>query len=82
MRKYIVMNTPDGGFQADVVCPDSLPTSAAVIQEIFGLNADLRATYDEIAAQEYLAISPEHLRRLELGAQTQRVCSNVRPPRL
>lgn len=68
MSDTITVNTPDGGFQAYVARPATLPAPAiVVIQEIFGVNADLRQTCDELAAQGYLAISPDLFWRLEPG---------------
>lgn len=68
MSEYITVNTPDGSFQAYVARPDTLPAPAiVVIQEIFGVNLDLRDTCDELAAQGYLAVSPDLFWRLEPG---------------
>ena len=68
MSKYIAVNTPDGSFQAYVARPAVLPAPAiVVIQEIFGVNADLRETCEELAAQGYLAVSPDLFWRLEPG---------------
>lgn len=68
MSEYITVETPDGSFQAYVARPDTLPAPAiVVIQEIFGVNLDLRDTCDELAAQGYLAVSPDLFWRLEPG---------------
>jgi len=68
MNEYITVATPDGSFQAYVARPDTLPAPAiVVIQEIFGVNLDLRDTCDALAAQGYLAISPDLFWRLEPG---------------
>jgi carboxymethylenebutenolidase len=68
VSKYISVKTPDGSFQAYVATPSVQPAPAiVVIQEIFGVNADLRATCDELAAQGYLAVSPDLFWRLEPG---------------
>jgi carboxymethylenebutenolidase len=68
MNKYITLSTPDGTFQAYVGRPSVLPAPAVVvIQELFGVNADLRDTCDELAAQGYLALSPDLFWRLEPG---------------
>lgn len=68
MSTYITVNTPDGDFQAYLARPKTSPAPAiVVIQEIFGVNADLRETCDELAAQGYLAISPDLFWRLEPG---------------
>jgi carboxymethylenebutenolidase len=68
MNKTITIETRDGGFSAYVAQP--AVTSApviVVIQEIFGVNADLRDTCDELAHQGYLAISPDLFWRIEPG---------------
>ena len=68
MGAYITVDTVDGSFQAYVARPDRSPAPAVVvIQEIFGVNADLRATCDELAAQGYVAISPDLFWRREPG---------------
>jgi carboxymethylenebutenolidase len=68
MDKYITVDTPDGSFRAYVARPSVASAPAiVVIQEIFGVNADLRATCDELAAQGYLAVSPDLFWRMEPG---------------
>ena len=68
MSESITINTPDGSFKAYVARPAVQPAPAiVVIQEIFGVNADLRQTCDELAAQGYLAISPDLFWRMEPG---------------
>jgi carboxymethylenebutenolidase len=68
MSKYTAVATPDGTFQAYVARPNALPAPAiVVIQEIFGVNADLRDTCDELASQGYLAVSPDLFWRMEPG---------------
>ena len=50
----------DGVFNAHVSRPAKLPAPAAVVlQEIFGVNADIRATCDELAAAGFIAIAPD-----------------------
>ena len=45
MSKYINIDTPDGSFSAYLAQPSILPAPAiVVVQEIFGVNADLRDT--------------------------------------
>ena len=60
----------DGGaFAAYVARPDTeddVP-GIVVIQEIFGINADMRAKCDELAAQGYLAVCPDLFWRIEEG---------------
>ncbi|MBD3886320.1 dienelactone hydrolase family protein [Phormidium tenue FACHB-886] len=66
MSKYITVDTHDGIFQSYVARPDVLPApTIVVIQEIFGVNADIRDTCDELALQGYIAVSPDLFWRME-----------------
>src|ERR1700722_18240416 len=68
MSEYITVQTRDGVFRAYLARPDVVPAPAiVVIQEIFGVNADLRDTCDELAAQGYFAVSPDLFWRMEPG---------------
>ncbi len=68
MTNYISVDTPDGSFRAYIARPAVLPAPAiVVVQEIFGVNADLRDTCDELASQGYLALSPDLFWRMERG---------------
>jgi carboxymethylenebutenolidase len=64
----MTIRTPDGEFSAYVARPGRAPAPAiVVIQEIFGVNAVMRATADAFAAEGYLAISPDLFWRIEPG---------------
>jgi carboxymethylenebutenolidase len=68
VKPTIDVNTPDGTFKAYIARPASVPAPAiVVVQEIFGVNADLRDTCDELAAQGYFALSPDLFWRIEPG---------------
>ena len=68
MNDSITVDTDAGSFRAYIARPKVLPAPAIVVlQEIFGVNADLRATCDELAAQGYVAISPDLFWRMEPG---------------
>lgn len=68
MSSYITVDTPDGTFRAYIARPGVVPAPAiVVIQEIFGVNADLRETCAELAAQGYFALSPDLFWRMEPG---------------
>jgi carboxymethylenebutenolidase len=68
MNERITIDTPDGSFDAYVARPAAENAPAiVVIQEIFGINADIRAHCDELAAQGYVAIAPDLFWRLEPG---------------
>ncbi|MEH2153294.1 dienelactone hydrolase family protein [Nostoc sp.] len=68
MSQYITVEIQDGSFQTYVVFPDVLPApTIVVIQEILGVNADIRDTCHELASQGYIAVSPDLFWRLEPG---------------
>ena len=57
-----------GEFSAYVAKPAAEKAGAVVvIQEIFGVNASLRATCDQLAAMGFLAVAPDLFWRLEPG---------------
>src|ERR1700674_4016679 len=60
MENQITIESPDGTFHAYVPRPAKLPAPAVVVlQELFGVNADIRATCDELAKQGFIAIAPD-----------------------
>jgi carboxymethylenebutenolidase len=62
------VTTAEGAFSAYVARPAAAKAPAiAVIQEIFGVNAVMRAICDDLAAQGYLAICPDLFWRIEPG---------------
>ncbi|MDM5177481.1 dienelactone hydrolase family protein [Massilia sp. DJPM01] len=66
MNERISIDTPDGSFSAYVALPAATPApSIVVLQEIFGINADLRETCERLAAQGYIAVCPDLFWRLE-----------------
>ena len=68
----ITIDAKDGSgeFSAYIAMPSHTPAPAlVVIQEIFGVNAEMRKKCDEFAAQGYVAISPDLFWRLEPGVQ-------------
>ena len=66
MSDRLSISTPDGNFDAYVAYPAQTPAPAVVvIQEIFGINADMRETCDEYARQGYVALCPDLFWRLE-----------------
>ncbi len=68
MENQIVIHSPDGTFRAYISRPASLPAPAVVVlHEVFGVNADIRATCDELAAQSFIAIAPDLFWRQEPG---------------
>lgn len=61
----------DGGhFNAYIALPATTPAPAIiVIQEIFGVNAEMRAKCDKLASQGYIAICPDLFWRIEPGIE-------------
>ncbi|MGJ7603585.1 dienelactone hydrolase family protein [Variovorax sp. LT1R20] len=52
--------TPDGNIPAYVARPQKLPAPViVVVHEVFGVNADMRQSCNELAAQGYLAVCPD-----------------------
>lgn len=57
-------------FSAYISLPEKTPSPAViVIQEIFGVNADMRAWCDHLADQGYVAICPDLFWRIEPGVE-------------
>jgi carboxymethylenebutenolidase len=58
----------DGAFGAYIARPKASPTSAIVVlQELFGVNADIRKHCDELAEQGFVAVAPDLFWRQEPG---------------
>jgi carboxymethylenebutenolidase len=72
MKSYTEINTLGGDeeFLAYTSQPVSAPKAAIiVIQEIFGVNAGIRAKCDEWASKGYLAIAPDLFWRIRPGIE-------------
>src|ERR1700729_2239514 len=68
MENQIAIASPAGSFRAYISRPAKLPAPAVVVlQELFGVNADIRATCDALAAQGFIAIAPDLFWRQEPG---------------
>lgn len=68
MEKHFTIESRDGAFDAYIARPAALPTPAVVVlQEVFGVNADIRATCDELAALGFIAVAPDLFWRQEPG---------------
>jgi carboxymethylenebutenolidase len=68
MGETVTITTPDGAFSAYLARPDAAKAPAiVVIQEIFGVNAVMRAITDDFARQGYLALCPDLFWRIEPG---------------
>jgi carboxymethylenebutenolidase len=68
MNDRITIEGRDGAFGAHIGRPKTVPAPAVVVlQELFGVNADIRKTCDELADQGFLAIAPDLFWRQEPG---------------
>ena len=68
MKDRISIEGPDGTFAAYIAKPKSLPAPAVVVlHEVFGVNADIRKTCDELSEQGFVAVAPDLFWRLEPG---------------
>lgn len=68
MKSRITMQGRDGAFGAYVARPKALPAPAVVVlHEVFGVNADIRKTCDELADQGFIAVAPDLFWRQEPG---------------
>src|SRR3984893_15756131 len=68
MENHIIIESPDGKFRPHISRPAKLPAPPEVVlQELFGVNADIQANCDELAAQGLLAIAPDLFWRQEPG---------------
>jgi carboxymethylenebutenolidase len=67
MSEFIDVATPDGTFRAYCAKPQGAQTAPAVVvlQEIFGINDDLKATCDTLAQEGFAAVCPDLFWRLE-----------------
>src|SRR6266404_2831353 len=68
MKDRITIEGRDGGFAAYIARPKAVPAPAVVVlQELFGVNADIRKTCDELAEQGFIAVAPDLFWRQEPG---------------
>ncbi len=68
MKDRITIKGRDGAFGAYIARPKALPAPAVVVlHEVFGVNADIRKTCDELAEQGFTAVAPDLFWRQEPG---------------
>src|SRR5271156_6007658 len=68
MNDRITIEGREGTFGAYVARPKTLPAPAVVVlHEVFGVNADIRKTCDELAEQGFVAVAPDLFWRQEPG---------------
>ncbi len=60
MQDRITVKGHNGEFGAYIVRPKQLPAPAVIVlHEVFGVNADIRQTCNELAEQGFIAVAPE-----------------------
>ena len=71
MGQFVDLTASDGfSFPAWVARPDGPPRGAVVVlQEIFGVNAHIRAVADRFAARGFLAVAPSTFHRVQAGVE-------------
>ena len=68
MDDRITIRGRDGSFSAYIARPKVLPAPGVVVlQEVFGVNADIRKHCDELAEEGFLAVAPDLYWRQEPG---------------
>ena len=78
MKDHITIKGRDGAFGAYISRPKTLPAPAIVVlQELFGVNADIRKTCDELAEQGFIAVAPDLFWRQEPGVDLSNVTSDA-----
>src|SRR6267143_4480500 len=66
MKDRIIIEGRDGAFGAYIARPKALSAPAVVVlQELFGVNADIRKTCDELSEQGLIAVAPDLFWRQE-----------------
>src|SRR5271156_5581722 len=68
MKDHITIKGRDSAFGAYIPRPKTLPVPAVVVlQELFGVSAEIRKTCDELAEQGFVAVAPDLFWRQEPG---------------
>ena len=68
MTDTSLIHTPDGAMRVHVARPATPPLGAVVVlQEIFGVNGDIRDTCEWLADDGYVAVAPDLFWRQEAG---------------
>lgn len=68
MGDRITIEGRDGAFGAYISRPKTLPAPGVVVlHEVFGVNADIRKTCDELAEKGFVAVAPDLFWRQEPG---------------
>lgn len=70
MPEIIIPSWDGGSFSAYIAMPEKTHAPVVImIQEIFGVNAEMRAKCDAMAAHGFIAVCPDLFWRLEPGVQ-------------
>lgn len=78
MNDHVTIKGHDGAFAAYVARPKTSPAPAVVVlQELFGVNADIRKTCDELAEHGFIAVPPGLFWQQEAGVDFSNVTSNA-----
>src|SRR5713226_4449063 len=78
MKDRITIEGRDGAFGAYIARSKAFPAPAVVVlQELFGVNADIRKTCDELAEQGFIAVAPDLFWRQEPGVDLSNVTSEA-----
>ena len=68
MKDRIAIEGRDGAFGAYIARPAVFPAPAVVVlHEVFGVNAHIRKTCDELAGEGFIAVAPDLFWRQESG---------------
>jgi carboxymethylenebutenolidase len=68
MKNRITIEGRDGTFDAYIARPKASPAPAVVVlHEVFGVNADIRKTCNELAEDGFIAVAPDLFWRQEPG---------------
>src|ERR1700728_4468981 len=68
MMNQITVKGQGGTFSAYIARPKASPASTVIVlQELFGVNADIRKHCDELAEQGFLTVAPDLFWRQEPG---------------
>jgi carboxymethylenebutenolidase len=78
MKFSLSVKGRDASFGAYIAHPKTSPAPAVIVlQELFGVNADIRKTCDELAEQGFLAVAPDLFWRQEPGVDLSNVTSEA-----
>src|SRR3989475_6069591 len=74
MGSFVQLTSLDGTASPAWVARPDVPARGAVVvlQEIFGVNAHIRAVADRLAARGYMAVAPSLFTRVEAGVDLDR----------